>query len=78
MDERHDKADSVLCVVSSRYLDQPYSALERLAAQWAATSKRPNFLLPVFVEPCEPPTLFAPLKRCDLRDGRNARETLLR
>jgi tetratricopeptide (TPR) repeat protein len=66
MEERHDEADRVLCVVSSRYLEQPYSALERLAAQWAGTSKRPNFLLPVFLEPCEPPTLFAPLKRCDL------------
>jgi hypothetical protein len=66
MDERHQKADSVLCVVSSRYLDAPYSALERHGAQWAAVSKRPNFLLPVFVESCEAPTLLAPLKRCDL------------
>ena len=77
MDERHDKANSVLCVVSSRYLDQPYSALERHGAQWAAASKRPNFLLPVFVEPCEPPALLAPLKRCDLHglneDGARAR-----
>jgi tetratricopeptide (TPR) repeat protein len=66
MDERHQKADSVLCVVSSRYLDAPCSALERHGAQWAAVSKRPNFLLPVFVESCEAPTLLAPLKRCDL------------
>jgi hypothetical protein len=66
MDERHQKADRVLCVVSSRYLDAPYSALERHGAQWAAVSKRPNFLLPVLVESCETPTLLAPLKRCDL------------
>jgi len=67
MDERHEKADSVLCVVSKRYLEQPYSALERHGAQWAAASKRPNFLLPVFVEACEAPSLLAPLKHCDLQ-----------
>jgi tetratricopeptide (TPR) repeat protein len=66
MDERHDKADQVLCVVSGQYLQQPYSALERHGAQWAAVSKRPNFLLPVFIESCEAPPLLAPLKRCDL------------
>src|SRR5262245_39975308 len=47
-------------------LKAPYSSLERMAAEWAAIKKRPNFALPVFVEPCEPPVLFAPLKRCDL------------
>jgi tetratricopeptide (TPR) repeat protein len=73
MDERHDKADQVLCVVSKRYLQQPYSALERHGAQWAAVSKRPNFLLPVFVELCDAPSLFAPLKRCDLH-GLNEEE----
>lgn len=66
MDERQQKANRVLCVVSGRYLEQPYSALERHGAQWAAVSNRPNFLLPVYVEPCEAPPLFAPLKRCDL------------
>ena len=66
MDERADKAEHVLCVVSSGYLEQPYSALERHGAQWAAASTRPNFLLPVFVESCEAPILMAPLKRCDL------------
>jgi hypothetical protein len=66
MDERHDEADQVLCVVSKHYLQQPYSALERHGAQWAAVSKRPNFLLPVFVESCDAPSLIAPLKRCDL------------
>jgi tetratricopeptide (TPR) repeat protein len=66
MEERHDNADGVLCVVSGRYFERPYSALERQGAQWAAASRRPNFLLPVFIEPCEPPTLLAPLKRCEL------------
>jgi hypothetical protein len=31
---------------------------------------RPNFLLPVFTEPCEVPTLFATLKRCALHGPR--------
>jgi tetratricopeptide (TPR) repeat protein len=66
MEERHNKADLVLCVVSGHYLQQPYSALERQGAQWAAVSNRPNFLLPVFIEPCEAPNLLALLKRCDL------------
>jgi tetratricopeptide (TPR) repeat protein len=66
MDDRQQKANRVLCVVSSRYLEQPYSALERHGAQWAAVSNRPNFLLPVYVESCDAPPLFAPLKRCDL------------
>jgi tetratricopeptide (TPR) repeat protein len=66
MSERADAAAHVLCVVSEKYLKAPYSSLERTAAEWAAVKKRPNFALPVFVEPCEPPVLFAPLKRCDL------------
>jgi tetratricopeptide (TPR) repeat protein len=67
MEERHHAADQVLCIVSSAYLDaKPYSAWERRAALWAAATDRPNFVLPVFVESCKAPTLFAPLKRCDL------------
>ena len=66
MEERHHAADHVLCIVSSAYLEKPYSAWERRAAQWAAATDRPNFVLPVFVEPCKAPTLFAHLKRCDL------------
>jgi TIR domain len=61
-----DVAAHVLCVVSEKYLGAPYSSLERKAAEWAAVKSRPNFALPVLVEPCEPPILFAPLKRCDL------------
>ena len=66
MEARHDAADHILCIVSSAYLAKPYSAWERRAAQWAAVTDRPNFAVPVFVEPCKAPTLFAHLKRCDL------------
>jgi TIR domain len=66
MTARADAAAHMLCVVSEKYLKAPYSSLERMAAEWAALKKWPNFALPVFVEPCEPPVLFAPLKRCDL------------
>jgi TIR domain len=66
MEERHAAAERVLCVVSAKYLKAAYSNWERRAAQWAATTDRPNFVLPVFVERCEVPTLFAHLKRCDL------------
>jgi tetratricopeptide (TPR) repeat protein len=40
--------------------------LERRAAQWVAADERANFAIPVFVEACKAPTLFATLKRCDL------------
>jgi hypothetical protein len=66
MQERHDKADHTLCVVSKAYLSQPYSSWELQAAQWAAARERPNFVLPVFVEDCKAPTLLAPFKCCDL------------
>jgi tetratricopeptide (TPR) repeat protein len=66
IEERHDNADHILCVVSEAYLKAPYSSWERRAAQWAATSERPNFAVPVFVESCKAPTLLAPIKRCDL------------
>jgi tetratricopeptide (TPR) repeat protein len=67
MDERLEAADHVLCVVSEKYLEAPYSSWERRSAQWAAVD-RPNLALPVFVEPCKAPPLFATLKRCDLYD----------
>jgi len=66
MEDRIQKADRVLCVVSSVYLTKDYSSWERRAAQWAAQSKRPNFVVPVFVEDCEAPITFAHIKRCDL------------
>jgi tetratricopeptide (TPR) repeat protein len=66
MEECQDKADHTLCVISEAYLKQPYSNWERRAAEWAANSGRPNFVLPVFVEDCKPPTLLASYKRCDL------------
>ncbi len=66
MEKRHQEADRVLCIISKIYFDRPYSTWERRTAQWAAATNRPNFVLPVFVEPCEPPTMLAHLKRCDL------------
>ena len=66
MQERQDKADHTLCVISNAYLSRPYSSWELQAAQWAAASERPNFMLPVFVEDCKTPTMLAPFKRCDL------------
>src|SRR5262249_62180990 len=66
MEEQTGAADHVLCVVSEKYLEAPYSSWERGAVQWDSVTGKPNFVLPVFVEPCKPPKLFAPLKRCDL------------
>ena len=66
MEKRHHEADHVLFVVSKLYLTKDYSNWERLSAEWAAVSGKPNFGLPVFVEQCETPTLLAPFKRCDL------------
>jgi tetratricopeptide (TPR) repeat protein len=66
MEERHDKADNVLLVVSEAYLTKGYSKWERLAAQWAAAKARPNFALPVMIEDCKLPAPLAQIKRCDL------------
>jgi TIR domain-containing protein len=66
MEERVQKADQVLCVVSAAYLTKDYSSWERRSAQWAAQRKRQNFVVPVFVEDCEAPVTFAHIKRCDL------------
>jgi tetratricopeptide (TPR) repeat protein len=66
MEERHQNADHILCVISNAYMAASYSSWERQAAQWAAASKRPNFALPMFVEDCEASTLLAITKRCDL------------
>jgi len=66
MQERQDNADHTLCVISNAYLSRPYSSWELQAAQWAAASERPNFMLPVLVEDCKTPTMLAPFKRCDL------------
>jgi TIR domain len=66
MQERQNEADHTLCVISNAYLSRPYSSWELQAAQWAAASERPNFMLPVFIEDCKAPTMLAPFKRCDL------------
>src|SRR5262245_22440126 len=66
MEQRHDAADHVLCVVSDDYLKAPYSKLERNAALWQAAAKRPGFVLLVAVRPCRLPTLSDQLARCEL------------
>jgi hypothetical protein len=68
METRLETADHALFVVSKAYLTADYSSWERQAAQWAAAAvrRRPNFMLPIFIENCEPPMLLAPFKRCDL------------
>jgi tetratricopeptide (TPR) repeat protein len=66
MEHRHDAADHVLCVISDDYLKAPYSTLERHAALWQATKKRPGFVLLVAVKPCALPTLSDHLRRCEL------------
>jgi tetratricopeptide (TPR) repeat protein len=66
MEQRHDAADQVLCVVSDEYLKAPYSTLERNAAIWQAAGKRPGFVLFVAVKPCRLPTLADHIRRCEL------------
>lgn len=66
MEERHDKADHVLLVISEVYLTKSYSSWERRAAEWAAAAERPNFALPVLIEDCKVPTLLAHFVRCNL------------
>jgi hypothetical protein len=76
-EERHDKADHILCVICETSLTKPYASWERRAAQWAAASTRPNFALPVFIENCQAPTLLAQFRRCDLA-GLSEEETRVR
>jgi hypothetical protein len=57
MEQRHDAADHVLCLVSDDYLKAPYSTLERNAALWQAAAQRPGFVLLVAVKLCKLPTL---------------------
>jgi hypothetical protein len=66
MEQRHDAADHVLCVISDEYLKAPYSTLERNAALWQAAAKRPGFVLLVAVRPCELPTLSDHIRRAEL------------
>jgi tetratricopeptide (TPR) repeat protein len=66
MEQRHDAADHVLCVISDDYLRAPYSTLERHAALWQAAKKRPGFVLLVVVKSCTLPTLSDHLRRCEL------------
>jgi len=66
MEQRHELADHVLCVVSDDYLKAPYSTLERNAALWQAAGKRPGFVLLVAVSPCKLPTLADHIRRCEI------------
>jgi tetratricopeptide (TPR) repeat protein len=66
MEQRHNAADHVLCVVSDDYLKAPYSTLERNAALWQAANKRPAFVLLVAVKSCSLPTLSDHMRRCQL------------
>jgi hypothetical protein len=66
MEKRLDDADHVLCIISGADLKKDYSSWERQSGQWAAISKGTNFVMPVFIEDCEPPKLLAPFKRCEL------------
>src|SRR5580692_8856949 len=66
MEQRHDAADHVLCVISDEYLKAPYSTLERNAALWQAAKKRTSFVLFVVVKPCRLPTLIDHIRRCEL------------
>jgi hypothetical protein len=66
MEQHHDAADHVLCVISDDYLKAPYSTLERNAALWQAASKRPGFVLLVAVKQCRLPTLSDHIRRCEL------------
>ncbi|HMK78956.1 MAG TPA: tetratricopeptide repeat protein [Xanthobacteraceae bacterium] len=68
MEQRHDAADHVLCVISDEYLKAPYSTLERNAALWQAASKRPGFVLLIVVKPCRLPTLADHIRNCRLFD----------
>jgi TIR domain len=78
MRDRLGKAHHVLCIFSKKYMDAAYSAWESDAAQWAATSGRPNFFLPVFIEDCDVPPLVAPIKRCDLIGVKESEEARAR
>jgi tetratricopeptide (TPR) repeat protein len=66
MEEHHDAADHVLCVISDDYLRAPYSTLERHAALWQAAKKRLGFVLLVVVKSCTLPTLSDHIRRCEL------------
>ncbi len=66
MEERHEAADHMLCVLSDEYLKAPYSTLERNAALWQAAGKRPGFVLLVAVKPCKLPTLSDHIRRLEL------------
>ncbi len=64
--KRYSLANHMLCVVSDRFLRENFPSAKRRAVQWMKVVVRPNFVWPVFIEPCQPPLLLGNLKRCDL------------
>jgi tetratricopeptide (TPR) repeat protein len=66
MEDRFEGADHVVSVVSSRYLTQPFSALERRAAVWADPESERGLWRPVLIEDCKLPRLIELFKRLPL------------
>ena len=66
MEQRHDAAEHVLCVVSDEYMKAPFSTLERNAAMWQSAKNRPGFVLFVVVKPSRLPSLSDHIRRCEL------------
>ena len=66
MRERLDESDHMAAVVSAEYFTKVYSGWELDSALWETVGAAANFVLPLFVEPCEAPKLTKIFKRCDL------------
>ena len=69
MEQRHDQADYVLCIVSPDYLNEdkaPFSTLERRAALWRMVKGRKGHVLLFVVKPVRLPSLIDHFRHCDL------------
>jgi tetratricopeptide (TPR) repeat protein len=69
MENRHDQADYVLCVVSPDYLNEdkaPFSTWERRAALWRMMKGRKGHVLLFVVKQVRLPSLIDHFRRCDL------------
>lgn len=77
MEQRMAAADRILCLFSETYLKAEFASAELRAAFWHAIKKKPGWVLPIVLEPCEMPLLLDPINRCDLaglsRDAARAR-----
>ncbi len=74
-----DRADRVLAVYTDAYFTRPFAQVEHHGAFTTEITSRPGRLVPVLVEPCDVPELYAPLVRIDLAglDRDEARRRLL-